>query len=169
VNRSQEADFEQFVAGVGSRLLRTAYLLTGDLGHAEDLVQTALERTARRWTRLEGSPEAYARRVLANAATDRWRRHRARVAEVHRDQLDHQGSEELASDVVLRRALVVAMRQLTPHQRSLLVLRFFDDLSEAETADILGISVGSVKSGTSRALDKLRTLAPATLSEETYP
>jgi RNA polymerase sigma-70 factor (sigma-E family) len=158
VNRSQEAEFEAFVAG-GGRLLRTAYLLTGDHGHAEDLVQTALERTARRWTRLDGSPEAYARTVLAHAATDRWRRRRARVDEVF-GAAPEPSNDDLAGAVVLRRSLIAALARLTPRQRALLVLRFFDDLGEAETAHTLGISVGAVKSGTSRALAQLRKLVP---------
>ena len=165
MDREQEAEFERFVAGAGSRLLRTAYLLTGDRGVAEDLVQTALERTARRWNRLEGSPEAYARTVLTNAATDRWRRRRVRVTEVYGD-LPEPAVDDLAGGLVLRRSLIAALRELTPRQRALLVLRFFDDLGEAETARTLGISVGAVNSGTSRALPRLRDRIPQTLAEE---
>ncbi|MDX6255582.1 MAG: hypothetical protein QOJ11_1916 [Frankiales bacterium] len=159
MNRVQEAEFTAFVAGSGRRLLRTAVLLTGDYGHAEDLVQTALERTARRWTRLDGSPEAYARVVLARLATDRWRRLRSRVGEVAGDPPES-AHGDFVGQVVVRQALIAAILQLTPSQRAVLVLRFFDDLSEAQTATALGVSTGTVKSTTSRATARLRTLLP---------
>jgi RNA polymerase sigma-70 factor (sigma-E family) len=158
VRPKHELEFEQFVAASGSRLLRTAYLLTGDLGEAEDLLQTTLERTARRWHRLSGAPEAYARVVLANLATDRWRRLRARPAEVHEQPTAAAGGD-LAGTVALRQALIAALMQLTMRQRAVLVLRFFDDLTEAQTAIALNISVGTVKSTTSRALAQLRELS----------
>jgi RNA polymerase sigma-70 factor (sigma-E family) len=159
VNRSQEAEFTAFVAGSGRRLLRTATLLTGDHGHAEDLVQTALERTARHWHRLDGAPEAYARVVLARLATDRWRSIRSRVPEVVADPPERVHGD-LAGDVAVRQALIAAMAQLTPRQRAVLVLRYFDDLSEAQTAHALGVSVGTVKSTTSRSVARLRELVP---------
>ncbi|MGH8890948.1 MAG: SigE family RNA polymerase sigma factor [Acidothermaceae bacterium] len=176
MKREDEADFEAFVATSGHRLLRTAYLLVGDLHSAEDVLQTALERTARRWTRISGIPEAYARTVLANLATDRWRRRSARPAEVFIDPPEH-SSTDFAADLVIRDALIRALSQLTRRQRAVLVLRFFDDLTEAETATALGISVGTVKSSTSRALDRLRTLAalhdltntPTTTTPTTMP
>jgi RNA polymerase sigma-70 factor (sigma-E family) len=152
-------DFEQFVAGAGSRLLRTAVLLTGDRGHAEDLVQTALERTARHWNRLDGAPEAYARTVLAHLATDRWRRHRARVTETFVDP-PAVSVADFADEVVLHQSLVQALRRLSRRQRAVLVLRYFDGLSEADTAAALDVSVGTVKSTASRALVRLRTLVP---------
>jgi RNA polymerase sigma-70 factor (sigma-E family) len=159
VNRSQEAEFTAFVLGSGRRLLRTAMLLTGDHGHAEDLLQTALERTARHWTSLDGAPEAYARVVLARLATDRWRWMRARVAEVSGDPPDTV-QHDLAGDVAVRQSLIAALGELTPRQRAVLVLRFFDDLTEAQAAHALGISVGTVKSTTSRATARLRELVP---------
>ncbi|MDX6209993.1 MAG: hypothetical protein QOE24_2384 [Frankiales bacterium] len=159
MNRVQEAEFAAFVAGSGRRLLRTAVLLTGDHGHAEDLVQTALERTARRWTRLDGAPEAYARVVLARLATDRWRRLRSRVGEVSGAPPERTHGD-FVGQVVVRQALIGAMLQLTPSQRAVLVLRFFDDLSEAQTAAALGVSAGTVKSTTSRATARLRALLP---------
>jgi len=159
VNRSQEAEFEHFVAGSGRRLLRTAVLLTGDLGHAEDLVQTALERTARHWSRLDGAPEAYARVVLARLSTDRWRRRRSRVDEIFVDPPER-GTKDPAAEVVVRQALIAALKLLTPRQRVVLVLRYFDDLSEAQTAHALGVSQGTVKTTASRATAKLRRLVP---------
>jgi RNA polymerase sigma-70 factor (sigma-E family) len=158
VKREDEADFEAFVEASGRRLLRTAYLLVGDLHIAEDLLQTALERTARRWGRISGVPEAYARTAIANLATDRWRRRRVRPAEVFIDPPDVVHAD-FATDVVVRDALIRALDQLTRRQRAVLVLRYFDDLTEPETAAALGISVGTVKSSTSRALGRLREAA----------
>ena len=155
MNRTEEAEFEAFVAGSGQRLLRTAYLLVGDAGAAEDLVQTALERTARRWSRLDGEPEAYARTVLANLATDRWRALRVRPRETLGSHAEPSGADP-ADSVALRRTLIGALNELPRRQRAVLVLRFLDDLSEAQTAAALGISVGTVKSTTNRALTRLR-------------
>src|SRR3954451_11299334 len=145
----QEREFEQFVAGSGRRLLRTAVLLVGDLGHAEDLVQVALERTARHWSRLDGAPEAYARVVLARLATDRWRRKSRRAAEVFIELPGTPDPQDVATQVVNRQALVAALRTLTARQRAVLVLRYFDDLSEQQTAEALGVSTGTVKTTSS--------------------
>jgi RNA polymerase sigma-70 factor (sigma-E family) len=155
VKREDEAAFERFVAVSGDRLLRTAFLLTGDRGHAEDLVQAALERTARHWTRTHGPPDAYGRAVGANLATDRGRRRRRRVDEIPTDD-PHQAADDPSGAVVLRRALVTALRTLPSQQRAVLVLRYFEDLSEVDTAAALGITVGTVKSTTNRALSRLR-------------
>jgi RNA polymerase sigma-70 factor (sigma-E family) len=162
VERSAEAEFERFVARSGRTLLRTAWLLTGDQGHAEDVLQTVLERTARRWERLEGEPEAYARRAVVNLATDRWRRERARVAEVpmHESVSSTTPSPGDATAIIdLRDQLLSDLRTLPPRQRAVLVLRFFHDLDEAETARTLGVSAGTVKSSASRGLARLRELA----------
>jgi RNA polymerase sigma factor (sigma-70 family) len=119
----------------------------------EDLVQTALMRTARQWRRARDAPEAYARRVVVNLAKDRWRQLRRRPAEA-----------PLATDIPApevdafddRDVLLRATQQLAAGQRAVLVLRYFDDLSVEEAAVVLGCSVGTVKSQTSRALDNLR-------------
>ena len=161
MDRSQEAEFEQFVAGSGRRLLRTAVLLVGDLGHAEDLVQVALERTARHWSRLDGAPEPYARVVLTRLATDRWRHRSRRVGEVFGELPTMAGRLDLASEVADRQALIAALRVLTARQRAVLVLRYFDDLSEQQTADTLGVSTGTVKTTASRAIARLRHIIPA--------
>jgi RNA polymerase sigma-70 factor (sigma-E family) len=146
--------FEAFVAGSSTGLLRTAYLLCGDRGHAEDLVQTALLRTARRWRTARQQPEAYARRVVVNLAKDRWRMLSRRPAETAFDT----EVEVRADDTVLDRdVLLRATRQLPAGQRAVLVLRFFDDLSVEDTAAALGCSTGTVKSQTSRALGNLRS------------
>jgi RNA polymerase sigma-70 factor (sigma-E family) len=159
VDRAAETDFEGFVARSGRSLLRTAWLLTGDRGHAEDIVQTALERTASRWGRLEGVPEAYARRAVINLAKDRWRRRRTRVVEVPVAELRSRAepTARLDSDAAdLRERLLADLRRLPPRQRAVLVLRYFEDLDERETAQILGVSVGTVKSSASRGLARLR-------------
>jgi RNA polymerase sigma-70 factor (sigma-E family) len=148
--------------------LRTAFLLTGDRGHAEDLVQLALERTARRWSGLNGSPEAFARKVLLHAATDRWRRRQARVQEVFDDAVDEPAIADGVDQLLLRRDLVAALQRLPSQQRAALVLRYFLDLSEMETARELDISVGTVKSTVSRALERLRALVPVDLNQEAH-
>ena len=167
MDQRQEVEFEQFVAGSGRRLLRTAVLLVGDLGHAEDLVQVALERTARHWARLDGAPEAYARVVLTRLATDRWRRTSRRVSEVF-TEAPERGSQDVATDVVTRQALIAALATLTPRQRAVLILRYFDDLSEQQTAHALGVSTGTVKTTASRAVARLRKTIPA-LDADPFP
>ena len=153
LGRGEQRAFEAFVADASGRLMGTAYLLCGDRGHAEDLVQTALLRTARRWPRARQQPEAYARRVLVNLAKDRWRLLGRRVGEVAVQ--DH--VVEPADDAVLERErLLAAIRTLPAGQRAVLVLRFLDDLSVAETAAALDCTEGTVKSQTSRALDRIR-------------
>ena len=153
-------EFEAFVAASSDRLLRTAYLLTGDAGHAEDVVQSALLRTARRWRSARRSPEAYARTVVANLAKDRWRSLGRRPAEA---PLVHDVPLAAPDGLVDRDALMRAARGLPPGQRAVLVLRYFDDLSVEETANALGVTAGTVKSQTSRALASLRA---ALTSEE---
>jgi RNA polymerase sigma-70 factor (sigma-E family) len=173
LKREDEKRFEEFVAASGRRLLRTAYLLVGDQQHAEDLLQTALERTARRWTKISGAPEAYARTVLTNLATDRWRRRSVRPDELFIPPPER-GSPDPAAELVMRDALMAALGELTRRQRAVLVLRYFDDLTETETATALGITIGTVKSTASRSLDKLRAIAQlhdltqATDPKETY-
>jgi RNA polymerase sigma-70 factor (sigma-E family) len=158
--RREQRTFEAFVADASDRLMRTAYLLCGDRGHAEDLVQTALFRTARRWHRARQQPEAYARRVVVNLAKDRRRSMGRRVGEVAVavdeavDAVDVAARE--SDDLLEREHLLAVIRQLPAGQRAVLVLRFFEDLSVAETAAALDCSEGTVKSQTSRALDRIR-------------
>jgi RNA polymerase sigma-70 factor (sigma-E family) len=147
------AAFDAFVASSSDRLLRTAYLLCGDRGHAEDLVQTALMRTARQWRRARELPEAYARRVVVNLAKDRWRQIGRRPVEAPLD-LDVAASPDAGCDD--REVLLHAVRGLAAGQRAVLVLRYFDELSVEQTAAVLGCSTGTVKSQTSRALANLR-------------
>ena len=159
-------DFDEFVRAASPRLVRTAYLLVGDLGHAEDLVQTALVRTARRWRDAKGAPTAYARAVLVNLVKDRRRSRLRRVVETPLDGMPpaHRDPAATGADVetiVLRDALVRATRALPPRQRAVLVLRYFEDLPVEQVAEILGCSTGTVKSQTHHALVKLRELIAA--------
>jgi RNA polymerase sigma-70 factor (sigma-E family) len=148
--------FDEFVAASSDRLVRTAYLLCGDRGHAEDLVQTALLRTARRWGRARRQPEAYARRVVVNLAKDRWRDLARRPRETAMAETEVPVS--VTDGVADRDQLLRAARGLPEGQRAVLVLRYFDDLSVEETARALGCSTGSVKSQTARALSRLRAV-----------
>lgn len=165
----RRAAFERFVVDATDSLLRTAYLVVGDAGHAEDLVQDTLLKIARRWSRVDtmDSPRAYARRVLVNLALDgseRSSRHRAELETQRRPEgdrpLESVISRNAFSAVDERMDLIGALGELPPRQRAVLVLRFFDDLSESDVASILGCSVGTVKSTTSRALEKMRALVP---------
>ena len=158
-NREAEASFEDFVCARSSSLLRTALLLTGqNRADAEDLLQVALERAYRHWPKLcrEDEPERYVRRILANASADRWRglarRPEQRMPVACRQPAVPDGTAE----IVDRQYLLWALAALPPRQRAVLVLRYFDDMSEGETAQILGCSLGTVKSQAARALARLR-------------
>ncbi|MGD8151169.1 SigE family RNA polymerase sigma factor [Ornithinimicrobium sp. Y1694] len=156
-----EAEFVDFLDAASPRLLTSAWMLTGDPGSAEKLVQEALERVYVRWTRLRGGhPTAYARRVMSNLHTDTWRKRRREVlTEAPPEQFG--GSEPSSSTVDLIRAL----QQLPTRERECVVLRHYLDLSEKDAADALGVSVGTVKSSTSRGLAGPRALL---LEEETH-
>jgi RNA polymerase sigma-70 factor (sigma-E family) len=166
-SRREQRAFEAFVAEASGRLMRTAYLMSGDRGHAEDLVQVTLLRTARRWPRVRREPEAYARRVLVNLAKDRWRTLRRRVTEVAGVAVDASLPETPEDDLLEREHLLAAVRELPAGQRAVLVLRFFDDLSVAETAATLDCSEGTVKSQTSRALVRMRAVLDQPTHERT--
>jgi RNA polymerase sigma-70 factor (sigma-E family) len=163
--RADDASFEHFVADCADRLLLSAVLLVGgDWAAGEDLLQGAFERTYRHWDRMnDPKPEAYVRRALVNAATSRWRGLRARVDEVPllvdgewtADPADA-GAGDPADRLATHEALIRALRALPPRQRAVLVLRYFDDLPEADVAAILGCTVGTVRSQASRGLAKLR-------------
>jgi RNA polymerase sigma-70 factor (sigma-E family) len=162
VHRQDDDEFTEFVAASSRRLLRMAYLITGDEQVAQDLLQTALERAYRRWgpVRRSDQPEAYVRRVIVNAATDVWRAGRGRRT-VALDEAHWPAEPDEAMDGLLaREALLACVRELPAGQRAVLVLRYFDDLTEAETARVLGCSVGTVKSQHARAIARLRKLLP---------
>jgi RNA polymerase sigma-70 factor (sigma-E family) len=154
------ADLESFLAERGKPLLRTAILLTGSREAGEDLLQAALERLLGHWRTIEGSPEGYLRRTLYHLATDGWRRQRAWRKQLTLLQSTADlAAEDRTAQVDLRDALVRLLVQLPPRQRAVIVARYWEQLSEAETAQILGCSVGTVKSATSRGLDRLRQLS----------
>lgn len=154
----RSAAFDALVVGRSRALLGTAYLLTGDWQRAEDLLQHALVVTWEHWRSLRepAAAEAYVRQVMAHAAS-RWWRRRWR-GEVPTDVLpDRRDSPaDPADEASTRVALATALAALTARQRAVLVLRFYEDLSEAEVASALGVSVGTVKSTASRALTALR-------------
>ena len=162
-----EVSFEDFVRARSGSLLRTALLLTGQRAEAEDLVQIALERAYRHWPgicRSEG-PERYVRTILARASAERWRR-LARRPERAMPAAEHGPVEpDRTNEIADRDYLLRALAALPPRQRAVVVLRYFDDLSEAETAQMLGCSLGTVKSQTARGLARLRVTAdsPTTL------
>jgi RNA polymerase sigma-70 factor (sigma-E family) len=154
---SASAQFEEFVRTRSVALGRIAYLLTGHRHDAEDLLQTALARAATRWQRLD-DPEAYVRRVLYTQAVSGWRARLRRPAE----RLGHEPPPTVASavEVEVRMVLDQALRRLTARQRAVLVLRYYEDQTEAQAARLLGCSVGTVKSQTRHALTRLRALSP---------
>ncbi len=149
--------FDGFVAARTPALWRTAWLLTGDRHQAEDLVQTALMKAWPRYSRIEregGSFEAYVRRALFNTHISWWRRRRFR--ETALDRVEHYGEVADNTDSALRVTMLAALSRLSDRQRSVIVLRFFEDMSEEETAKTLNCSVGSVKTHQHRALQALR-------------
>lgn len=156
-----EADFRQFVVDRSGALFRTAYLLTGDRHAAEDLVQSALVKTAAKWRSLRdpAAIEGYVRRVMYHEQVSWWRR-RSRVAEVSSSRLPDRTGDGHADVVELRMVMRTALSRLTPRQRTMLVLRYFEDLSETEIARLLGVRVGSVRSQIYRSLARLKETAP---------
>ena len=148
--------FRDYVRSRSRSLLRTAYLLTGNSADAEDLVQAALAKTYQAWDRIEdrGALDGYVRRAMVNTHISWWRRRR--VEEFPTDEIpeqavvDHAGSSEI--EETLRRAI----DRLPQRMRAAVTLRYFEDMTEAEVAEVLGVSLGTVKSTVSRAVAKLR-------------
>ena len=167
-------DFRSYVLARSPALLRTAYLLTGSRTDAEDLLQTALAKTFLAWDRIRDREalDGYVRRVMVNTQTSFWRR---RKVDVHAtDDLPEQPGRDVVprdftADVDLHDALWTALATLPRRQRATVVLRYYEDLSEAETARVLGVSVGTVKSTTSRALASLRAGALLTTGRPDDP
>ena len=158
MDRKQERAFEEFIAESGDALLRLATLLTSDRGLGEDVYQETLHRLAARWSRVD-NPRAFCRRVMHNIVIDQGRLRQRQVPEIRladRHENSDPRSADLTSAVELRSVLFSALRTLTPHQREIVVLRYFDDRSENEVAELLGVAPGTVKSTLSRAVAQLR-------------
>ncbi|MFI1382005.1 SigE family RNA polymerase sigma factor [Embleya sp. NPDC020886] len=153
-----EAEFKEFVLGARTRLLRTAYLLTGDHHRAEDLVQTALIRVYRRRRRIDRGTgaEAYTRRIVVNLHNSWWRRKSSR--EQSRAELPEGAARNVHALVELHTDMWAALATLSPRIRAVLVLRYYEDLPEAEVAHILGSPIGTVKSQHARGLARLRAV-----------
>jgi RNA polymerase sigma-70 factor (sigma-E family) len=152
------AEFDAFALRASASLLRSAYVLTGDRGHAEDLLQMTLLRTLQRWDAASESPDAYAYRVLVNLSRDRRRSLRRRPVEQPQGDYRVEAPGDPVARLIERDAVTRAVRSLPARQREVVVMRFFLDLSIAQTALVLGASEGTIKSHTARALDRLREL-----------
>jgi len=155
VDRASEQEYRDFVVARRPGLVREAYLLVGDVHLAEDLVQTVLAKTYVAWHRVSASkaPDAYVRRILVNTNVSRFRRRR--VSEVLTDALPDAAAPPSAPPE--NAAVIQALMGLSRQQRTAIVLRFWDDLPESAVADLMGCSVGSVRTHTARALAKLRS------------
>ena len=157
MKKQEEAAFRNFVVTRYAALLRTAYLLTGDRHHAEDLVQTALTSTALAWTSVTASDDmdAYTFRILINCHRRRFRR--PRLPECLTDAPPEQSRGDPTTAIAERSEVLAALSTLPPNQRAVLLLRFWEDMTESQVARTLGCSVGTVRSHAARALAKLRT------------
>lgn len=158
--RPARDEVERLLAERGEHLIHAAIALTGSRSDGEDLLQAALERLLRRWDRIEGDAEGYLRRILYNMAADGWRRRGAwlrKLPLVHASSSQGPGTDAVDA-VDLRDALGRALAQLPPRQRAVLVLRYWEELSQAETAELLGCAEGTVKSAAARGLQRLREL-----------
>ncbi|MFI5803506.1 SigE family RNA polymerase sigma factor [Streptomyces sp. NPDC051561] len=157
---ARDDGFEEFVAATGPRLLRMAWLLTGDAHLAEDLVQSALAKVWPKWHRIKDEhPEAYLRRTLVTTHSSWWRR-RWRGELPHGEVPDVRSAPDAYAGVDLEDLLGTAVRALPVRQRAVVVLRFFEDLGVAETAAVLGCTPGTVKSQSAKALRALRAVLP---------
>ena len=162
MNPEGERELREYIAARQAALFRTALLLTGNREQAEDLLQAALTKVAAQWSRVRRTeqPDAYVRRMLYHEQVTWWRRltnQRERPAE---SVPERAAVGDETGRVDLRVSLTQALRQLTPKQRTVLVLRYYEDLPEAEIASIMGISVGTVRSQAHRSLARLRVLCP---------
>jgi RNA polymerase sigma-70 factor (sigma-E family) len=159
VNRADEDDFRSFVAARSPALLWFAHVLTGDRGAAEDVVQTALAKTALGWSRVrrKDNPEGYVRRAIVNTHLNAMRRRpwREQPREYIHEDAEVRGPERELDD---RDAMWKALAELPPRQRAVLVLRYYEDLSESDIADVLGCSRGTVKSQAAKGLMHLRRI-----------
>jgi len=158
MKRAEEVEYVEFMLAHAHSLFRTAFLLTGDYQQAEDLVQTTMAKVYLSWSRISAmsEPGAYARRILVNQATSWWRRKSS--TEVPVLTLDDRTGSGFEDEVAESSTVWDAVLTLATRQRAVIVLRYYEDLTEAETADVLGISVGTVKSHTHAARQRLASL-----------
>lgn len=171
--RGSHRQFDRFVAESTESLLRTAYLMTWDLAESEDLVQEVLVRLAHHWPRVTamGTPQAYARKILVNLVIDGSAGRRRRTEELAQKTSIFENYEDEAAGAALRgidarSQLRLLLGGLSVRQRTVIVLRYWEDLPEAEIAELLGCAVGTVKSTASRAMGQLRgALTPSELSD----
>jgi RNA polymerase sigma-70 factor (sigma-E family) len=163
-------DFDAYVRASGPRLARLAFLLTGDHDTAEDLLQTAYAKVLPRWRQVSSyeDPDAYLRRVMVNTRTSWWRRHRGRESSWAQVP-DTAAGGDVAHDEAALDEVLAALRRLPRRQQVAVVLRHYCDLSEAETAAVMGISVGGVKSTTSKGLTALRAVLRSIDPQEATP
>ena len=153
-------DFAEFVAARSRQLTRLAYVLTGDQYAAEDLLQNALIKAAANWGRIHTAPEAYVRRIMYREQAS-WLRRRARRRETSVAQVPEPAAGDDAASVEARLALRDALLALPPRRRAVLVLRYLEDLPESQVAEILGCSVGTVRSQNHKAVTQLRLALPS--------
>jgi RNA polymerase sigma-70 factor (sigma-E family) len=154
--RPDDPAFRDYVAARGRALLHTAYLLTGNRADAEDLVQSALAKTYLAWDRIEdrAALDGYVRRAMVNTHISWWRRRR--LDEFPTDEIPDQAVADHSVSSDLQETLRRAVDRLPQRMRAAVMLRFYDDMTEAEVAEVLGVSLGTVKSTVSRAVAKLR-------------
>lgn len=166
-----EREFTEFVAQRTHSLLRVAYALTGDQHAAEDLLQTAFAKAFTRWPRIRGEAEPYVRRILYHDHVSGWRRRRTRPEALYAAVPEPPSATGTGwpgddpGDTALRLLLREALLALPPRQRAVLVLRYLDDLSTEETAQVLGCRAGTVASQASRALARLRETVPGLVGD----
>ena len=160
MDEGTQQDFAEFVTARSRQLIRLAYVLTGDQHSAEDLLQNALIKAAAHWGRIHTAPEAYVRRIMYREQVN-WLRQRARRPETAVAQVPERSAGDQAASVAARLTLQDALRALPPRRRAVLVLRYLEDQSESQVADILGCSVGTVRSQTHKAISQLRSVLPS--------
>ncbi len=166
---ADRAAYYEFVAARSDRLLRTAFMLTRDWAHAEDLLQEAMAKAWFAWWRVSDDPEAYIRKIIVTTYITWWRRRRWK-GEVPAGELPDDVSADVMRSLDERDAVWRALARLPAGQRAVIVLRFYEDLTEIKTAEVMGCSVGTVKSQTAKALAKLRvddSIMPAGARKET--
>jgi RNA polymerase sigma-70 factor (sigma-E family) len=159
--RELDREFQDFVAARGPALLRTAYVLTGDQQLSEDLVQISLEKALRHRSMIKvaSATEGYVRRIMYRENVSIWRHRRGREL-LMSEPPEKRGPTALADPVEDRLMMREALMRLGARQRTVLVLRFYEDLTEEQVASTMGVTVGTVKSQTAKALDRLRRTAP---------